>query len=137
MQWDPNASQTELAAASLRYRPDLDTVVNFGYRFRRAVTDIKQTDFSFRVPITERVAVVGRWNYSIAEQRSLETLAGVELESCCWAVRLVGRRFLRNAANSFDTGVFAQIEFRGLGGIGKSAAALLHREIPGFSDPFE
>lgn len=137
VQWDPHTETTELAAGSLRYRPDLDTVVNVGYRFRRATTDIRQTDVSLRLPLGDRVGLVGRWNYSLEEQRSLETLAGVELEGCCWAVRVVGRRFLRNASHVYDTGVFAQIEFRGLGGLGKSAGALLHREIPGFADPFE
>ncbi len=137
LQWDPHNSRTELAAATLRYRPDLDTVLNFSYRFRRAISDIRQTDFSMRWPITENIALVGRWNYSIQEQRSLETLAGVEYESCCWGVRFVGRRFLRNAAGQFDNGMFLQFQFRGLGGIGKKSGSVLHRDIPGYEDPFE
>ena len=137
LQWDPNDSRTELAAATLRYRPDLDTVLNFSYRFRRAISDIQQTDFSLRWPITENIAVVGRWNYSLQEQRSLETLAGVEYESCCWGLRFVGRRFLRNAAGQFDNGFFLQFQFRGLGGVGKKSGSVLHRGIPGYEDPFE
>ena len=137
LQWDPHDSRTELATATLRYRPDLDTVVNFSYRFRRAVSDIQQTDFSLRWPLTDNVAVVGRWNYSLQEQRSLETLAGVEYESCCWGVRLVGRRFLRNAQGEFDNGMFLQFQFRGLGGIGKKSGSVLNRGIPGYEDPFE
>ena len=137
LQWDPSDSRTELAAATLRYRPDLDTVVNFSYRFRRAVSDIQQTDFSLRWPVSNNVALVGRWNYSVQENRSLETLAGVEYESCCWGVRLVGRRFLRNAAGEFDNGMFLQFQFRGLGGIGKKSGSVLNRGIPGYEDPFE
>ena len=137
LQWDPHDSRTELAAATLRYRPDLDTVLNFSYRFRRAISDIQQTDFSMRWPVTDNIALVGRWNYSIQEQRSLETLAGVEYESCCWGVRFVGRRFLRNAEGEFDNGVFLQFQFRGLGGIGKKSGSVLHRGIPGYEDPFE
>lgn len=137
LQWDPNDSRTELAAATLRYRPDLDTVVNFGYRFRRALSDIQQTDFSLRLPVTDNVALVGRWNYSVQEHRSLETLAGIEYESCCWGLRLVGRRFLRNAEGEFDNGMFIQFQFRGLGGIGKKSGSVLNRGIPGYEDPFE
>jgi LPS-assembly protein len=137
LQWDPDDSRTELAAATLRYRPDLDTVVNFGYRFRRAVSDIQQTDFSLRWPVLNNVALVGRWNYSVQERRSLETLAGIEYESCCWGLRLVGRRFLRNAEGEFDTGMFLQFQFRGLGGIGKKSGSVLNRGIPGYEDPFE
>ena len=137
VQWDPNDARTRLAATSLRYRPDLDTVVNFSYRFRRAVSDIQQTDFSLRWPVTDNVALVGRWNYSLQERRSLETLAGIEYESCCWGVRLVGRRFLRNAVGEFDNGMFLQFQFRGLGGIGKKSGSVLNRGIPGYEDPFE
>jgi LPS-assembly protein len=80
---------------------------------------------------------VGRWNYSLQQNRSLETLGGVEYESCCWGVRVVGRRFLRNAQGEFDNGLFMQVHFRGLGGVGKSADSFLARGIPGYEDPFE
>ena len=137
LQWDPNSSRTELAAATLRYRPDLDTVLNFGYRFRRAISDIQQADVSMRWPVSNNIALVGRWNYSVQEHRSLETLAGIEYESCCWGLRFVGRRFLRNAEGEFDNGFFLQFQFRGLGGIGKKSGSVLNRGIPGYEDPFE
>lgn len=137
LQWDPEESRTEKAALSFRYQPDFETVVNLGYRLRRAVTDVEQTDLSFRWPLTDRLAAVGRWNYSIQDSRSLETVGGIEYESCCWGMRLVGRRFLRNAAGAYDTGVFVQVHLRGLGGIGRQAETFLQRGIPGYEDPFE
>jgi LPS-assembly protein len=137
VQWDPNEPQANLSAVSLRYHPDLDTVVNFGYRFRRTVSDIEQADVSVRWPLTERVAMVGRWYYSMKDSRSLETLGGIEYESCCWGLRVVGRRFLRNSQGEFDNGVFMQVQFRGLGGLGQSADSFLTRGIPGYEDPFQ
>lgn len=137
LQWNPDDSRTDLASATLRYRPDLDTVLNFSYRYRRTVSDIEQTDVSLRWPVSNNVAVVGRWNYSLQENRALEALGGVEYESCCWGVRLAGRRFLRNAEGEFDNGVFLQFQFRGLGGIGKKSGSVLNRGIPGYEDPFQ
>jgi LPS-assembly protein len=137
VQWDPDDSQANLSAVSLRYHPDLDTVVNFGYRFRRTVSDVEQADVSMRLPVTDEVALVGRWYYSIEDERSLEVLGGVEYESCCWGLRVVGRRFLRNSQGEFDTGVFVQVQFRGLGGLGRSADDFLTRGIPGYEDPFQ
>lgn len=137
LQWDPNQPRTEKSAVTLRYRPNLDTVLNFGYRLRRAVTDVEQTDISFRLPILENLAVIGRWNFSMIDKRTLEAIGGIEFESCCWGLRLVGRRFLRNAAGQFDTAVFAQIEFRGLGGVGQKSDSFLRRAIAGYVDPFE
>ena len=135
--WDPNQPRTEKAAFSLRYNPNLDTVVNLSYRLRRARTDVEQTDFSFRLPVMENLALVGRWNFSLPERRSLETVGGLEYESCCWGLRVVARRFLRNAEGQFETGIFMQVQFRGLGGVGQDSASLLNRGIPGYIDPFD
>lgn len=137
LQWDPEESRTEKGALSLRYQPDFETVVNIGYRLRRAVTDVEQTDVSFRWPITDRLAAVGRWNYSIQDSRSLETIGGLEYESCCWGMRIVGRRFLRNSDGAYDTGVFMNVHLRGLGGFGRQAGGFLRRGIPGYEDPFD
>lgn len=137
LQWDPNRPRTEKSAVSLRYRPNLETVVNLSYRLRRARTDVEQTDVSLRLPLLENLAVIGRWNFSLPDERTLEAVAGLEYESCCWGVRVVGRRFLRNSEGSFENGVFMEVQFRGLGGFGTKAGSLLQRGIPGYEDPFE
>ena len=137
LQWDPNEPRTEKSAVSLRYRPNLETVVNLSYRSRRAVSDIEQTDISLRLPLTDNIAIVGHWNYSLAENRSLDTVGGVEFESCCWGLRLVARRFLRNSQGAFDNGIFMQVHFRGLGGLGLDSSSILQRGIPGYADPFD
>jgi LPS-assembly protein len=142
LQWDPNEGRTEKSTAALRFNPDERTVFNFGYHFRRTKTDdiqsnVEQTDVSFRVPLNDAFAAVGSWNYSLIDSRSLETLAGIEYASCCWGLRVVGRRFLRNTEGDFDKGVFIQFHLRGLGGIGQSADSLLRRGIRGYEDPFD
>jgi LPS-assembly protein len=139
--WEPDESRAERAAVNLRYRPRFDTVLNLGYSFRRLGTDVKQTDVSLRWPVTDRWTVVGRWNYSLREKESLETIWGVEYESCCWGARLVGRRFLLGTNEfsepEYENGIFAQVHFRGLGGFGQDATSLLRRGISGYADPFD
>jgi LPS-assembly protein len=137
LQWDPNEPRTEKSAIALRYRPNLETVVNLSYRFRRANTDIEQTDVSMRLPLTDSLSFVGHWNYSLPEKRSLDTVAGIEFESCCWGLRLVARRFLRNSEGAFDNGIFLQVQFRGLGAFGRESRSFLRRGIPGYEDPFD
>lgn len=137
VQWDPNEPRTEKSSVALRYRPNLDTVVNLSYRFRRAVTDIEQTDVSLRVPLFDRFALIGRWNFSLPERQTLEAVGGIEYESCCWGLRVVARRFLRNSEGEFDSGLFAQVHFRGLGGFGRKSGSFLRRAIPGYDDPFD
>jgi len=135
LQWDPNNDQTDKLAMRLRYRPtDGRKILNLDYRFRNASTDVDQTDVSFRWPVGRNWGVVGRWNYSLPEQETLEVVGGLEYESCCWGLKVVGRRFLRTADGQFDTGVFMQVELKGLANLGTGASNLLRKNVPGYEN---
>lgn len=134
LQWDPNNNETDKLALRLRYRSDSNKIVNVDYRFRNAATDIDQTDISFRWPLNPRWGVVGRWNYSLPEKETLEVLGGLEYESCCWGAKIVGRRFLRTSEGQFDTGVFLQVELKGLSGLGRETGKLLRKNVPGYEN---
>lgn len=137
MQYDPNNSEMEMSAYSLSYRPDdSGLVVNAGYRRQRVRARIEQTDVSFRVPVNSSLSLLGRWNYSLEENKTLELVGGLEYESCCWGVRLVGRRFIRNTEGQFETGVFMQFELKGLAGYGRSTSSFLRKSIPGYESYF-
>ncbi len=151
-QWNPYVSDsTEKMTLQVAYNPAPDKIINFAYRVVRsneintvvgfdsfgvATTDIDQTDLSFSWPIKNNWSVVGRWNYAVPEGRSLELFGGVEYESCCWGVRAVARRFLSNVDGAFDTGIFLQMELKGLAGIGKKTVDFLKQQIPGYQSEF-
>lgn len=142
-QWNPNISEgTEKITLQSTYNPEPGKILNLAYRvvrnneFNFVGTDIDQTDISFRWPITHNWSVVGRWNYAIPENRSLELFGGIEYESCCWGARAVARRFLSNIDGEFDTGIFLQMELKGLAGIGKKTVDFLKQQIPGYQSEF-
>ena len=135
LQWDPDASRTSKSAVSMRYAPEDGTVVNLAYRQRQALTDVEQTDISFRLPLTENLSMVGRWAYSLQSQQALEVVGGIEYESCCWGIRLLSRRYIRNVEGEFDNAIFMQAELKGLAGVGRTASSFLRRSIPGY-EPF-
>jgi LPS-assembly protein len=135
LQWDPDASRTSKSAVSMRYAPEDGTVVNLAYRQRQALTDVEQTDISFRLPLTENLSMVGRWAYSLQSHQALEVVGGIEYESCCWGVRLLSRRYIRNVEGEFDNAIFMQAELKGLAGVGRAASSFLRRSIPGY-EPF-
>lgn len=121
--------------AAYRLRGNINRVtVNNGFIFRPQ--DVEQTDVSFRVPLTENLNLIGRWNYSLQGEESLELVGGVELETCCWGIRVFSRRYIRNVEGQFDNAVFMQAEFKGLGGLGNSASSFLKRNIPGYEPLF-
>ena len=113
-------------------------MVNLAYRFVRRLTseNIDQLDSSLAWPINHEWRMVGRFNYSFRRDRVLETFGGLEYESCCWAFRGVVRRYLSSSDGSYDNGVFAQLELKGLTGIGRRAVDFLERSIPGYENNF-
>ncbi|OGT84173.1 MAG: hypothetical protein A3H91_14960 [Gammaproteobacteria bacterium RIFCSPLOWO2_02_FULL_61_13] len=144
LQWEPNDDITEKMVFRAHYRPNDGRVLNLAYRVRRApsgelrrtITDIEQTDISLRWPLLPELALVGRWNYAVPESKTLELFGGIEYESCCFGIRVVGRRFLNNIDGDYSNGFFLQIELKGLGGIGRNTVDFLNQRIPGYETEF-
>ncbi len=85
-------------------------------------------------PISGDWRFVGRWAYSLSQDRTVEAFGGLEYESCCWAFRTVIRRYL--SGTELTDAFFLQIEFKGLTGIGRSTVDFLERSIPGYENDF-
>jgi LPS-assembly protein len=138
IQWNPNvSSSTEKLTAQATYNPAPGKILNLAYRINRQRNkDIEQSDLSVRWPLVNNWNVVGRWNYAIPEGRSLEAFAGLEYESCCWGARAVARRYLTDIDGDFETGIFLQLELKGLAGVGKKTVDFLKQQIPGYQSEF-
>ena len=129
-QWDPKFRREDLAALRARYLIGDAGVINVGYRYRRDL--LEQADFSFLYPINPNWSVVGRYYYSLLDKKELETIAGVQWESCCIAVRLVGRRHLRNRTGDLNNSIQLEVELKGLGSAGQNTERVLRRAILGY-----
>ncbi len=138
-QWNYQQKETVKSTVALTYQPKgQNTVINLSHRFRHDLAEkMNQTDVSWFLPVTNHWRVLGRWNYSLENHKHLETFAGIEYESCCWAIRLVGRHYLQNAQNDYSSGIYLQFELKGLAGTGKSTNTFLQQSIPGFHSPLE
>ena len=130
-QWDPKARQEDLIGFRAQYLLRDDGVVNLGYRYRRDL--LEQADLSFLYPISASWSVVGRHYYSLFDKKPLETIAGVQWDSCCVAVRLVGRRYIQNREGELSRGVMLEIELKGLGSAGQDTRKTLRRAILGYN----
>jgi LPS-assembly protein len=130
LQWDPNLSRTDLGAVRLARRFANNGLVNLSYRFRRNL--VEQVDSSFYWPLNERWRLIGRWNYSLKDRSNLEALAGFEYESCCWAARLLARRYLQNQLGQERSAIYFELELKGLGALGRQSDELLERAISGY-----
>lgn len=143
--WNPKYRAEDMTSFRARYIFDNNGVVNLGYRYRRNASFrpgidppenqdlLEQADFSFLYPINRTWSVVGRYYYSILDKKELETIAGVQWESCCLAARLVARRYLRNRDGELDTRIMFEFELKGLGSAGQNVERSLRRGILGYN----
>ena len=109
--------------------------MNAAYRFRRASLTqlpLEQTDLSFVIPVNKNWNLYGRWNYSLRDNQTIEALAGFEWNSCCVAVRLLGRQYIRNFESRQNIGLYLEIELNGLGSFGRDTSRLLDNAILGY-----
>ena len=139
-QWDPEHELSDLSALRAQYRWRTDGVFNFAYRFRREgqganidQVSVEQIDTSFAVPINERWRIVGRWNYSLFDDSTLEAVAGFEWSSCCLAARVLGRHYVRNREGEKNNGIYIELELKGLATLGRKSGELLERAILGYT----
>ncbi|MFC5594399.1 LPS assembly protein LptD [Lysobacter niastensis] len=129
-QWDPKFRREDLASLRARYLLRDFGIVNLGYRYRRDL--VEQADFSFLYPINDTWSVVGRYYYSFLDRKPLESLAGVQWESCCLAIRLVARRYLNDRSGDLNNSLQVEFELKGLSSIGQDTERVLRRAILGY-----
>jgi LPS-assembly protein len=129
-QWDPKFRREDLASLRARYLFGDAGIVNIAYRYRRDL--LEQADFSFVYPVKRNWSVVGRYYYSLRDRQELEVLGGVQWESCCLAVRLLSRRYLRDRSGNLNESLQLEVELKGLGSAGQKTERVLRRAILGY-----
>lgn len=159
--WRQYDDRLERGNVYLRYMDEDARIFNLSYRYDRnygqldstdfnnnGITnelldnDIEQADVSFILPVFDSWSLIARSNYDVTNKRELETLAGFEYNSCCYRIRLVGRRWIDNFLATQgtlvdqqvqeDSGIFFEIQLKGLGGTGKRLSSILKDAIYGY-----
>jgi LPS-assembly protein len=57
-------------------------------------------DFSYTWPISERLSTLGRFAQDIRQDHFQNILFGLQYDTCCWAMRLVGGKTLTGLSTS-------------------------------------
>ena len=126
-----NLHHTDLSAISVQHRFGGEGVFNFSYRFRRGL--LEQVDTQALVPLNASWSLVGRYYYSLMNRQLLEAFVGAEYDSCCVAMRVLARRYVNSIGQLHaDTGLYFEIEFKGLGSTGTRTENFLRRAILGY-----
>lgn len=145
VEWDSDANHIDNLNSGFQINRENEYLLNLGYLYHAPEADdisdekLKQTDLSFILPLSARWSALGRWGYDVELNRSFDNMAGLEYDSCCWKFRLVSRRFLQEDAHDENkvepkSGIYFQIELKGLAGIGRKVENLLDTSISGYQD---
>ena len=134
VQYNTDLSQTERYSITARWNPREAQVFNTSYRFRRegvTTAEVRDLDLSAQWPLTNRWYALARHNYSIADRRLVEGLAGFEYNGGCWVGRFVFQRIATNVQRT-RTALFFQLELNDFSRIGSNPLDALKRSIPGY-----
>jgi LPS-assembly protein len=138
LQQNLDRGQNERFNFAVRYTPSPGRALSASYRFTRQLIDpagnieqIKQFDLAAQWPVNPQWTLLGRWNYSINDRKTLEAIAGVEYNGDCWVLRAVLHR-LATTVDQTNTSFFIQLELNGLARVGTSPLDLLRRSVPGY-----
>lgn len=139
IQWNAERNQTEKVLAQLQYKTENNQVFNLNHRLRNTpnnttTVDIEQSDISFYWALNNTWDFIGKWNYSISAKRILEVFGGFKYSTCCVGLQLVARQFLTGNNKSLDTGVFLQLDLKGLTKIGNKNTNIFTQKIIGYEN---
>ena len=119
----------------MSWLPAAKRMLNFSTRYTfdptQSLATVYQNEVSGQWPVSKNLYAIGRWSYDLISQQSLNTLAGLEYDQECWALRLALQRFV-NTSQLTTSQVFVQIEFKGLSGVGNNPIDIMKFNIPGY-----
>ncbi|PSQ91136.1 MAG: hypothetical protein BRD57_05200 [Proteobacteria bacterium SW_6_67_9] len=134
-QWDGEAHELAERSVDIAFRGDAGGVFNLSHRYQRDRR--RQVDASAAWPVSAQWSLLAATNWSLRDDRNLESVVGFQYDSCCWRLRAVARRFLQRDDDAADgtrqgNNLLFELTLKGLGPVGGGAGDLLERAIVGF-----
>jgi LPS-assembly protein len=148
--YDPHSEKMNSGHFTASYTPNNGSVFNLGYAFRRPLTTVveqpvtEEAHASAYFPLDDNWRFFAAINYSLEANTSVEDMAGLEYDTCCWKVRLLHLRYYENVTGfvpDFDNpnlerehSTQVQIVLKGMGGFGNRISGIMEDMIRGFKD---
>jgi LPS-assembly protein len=145
VQYNQKTGESERSTVSMRYNPSNYRVVNLAYRYQRNLSEL--VDIGWQWPLNDlwgdkgqdlgrglgqgpgRWYSVGRLNYSMQDDKLVDSIIGFEYDAGCWLGRIVLERLQTGLATSTRRIMF-QLELVGFSRVGIDPLQSLQRNIP-------
>ena len=155
--WDPATRVTNNTNVNIHYQPSSERILGLTYNYLTSgnliaipsatapvnFKPLNQLTGTYAWPITENWSSLGVYSYNMSDQYTMLGFLGVQYDTCCWAMRLLGGQTFKSLnpntlSPQYDNNVYLQILFKGLGSVGNSSpATTLQSYFPGYKDMFK
>ena len=148
--WDPYSGNMNSGHVQTSYTTDNGSIFNIGYAYRRTLTTVntqpetEEANISGFFPLSNKWSVFGAMKYSMEANTSVEDMAGIEYDTCCWTVRLVHLRYYDNVSGDIpdfnnpdlEREHTTQMQFilKGMGGYGDQITKIMGSMIRGYEE---
>lgn len=128
IQYNTLENYTNKGQVKIDYQINKYNLIQLNHRYTRNVSGdtLEQASLLTSFAMNNNWAFVGRLTQDLQKGRSLESYAGFQYESCCWAIRIAYHRhinsnleqttFLNNGREEFDSGFNIKFIMKGLDG---------------------
>lgn len=150
--WNGATRSTYNTNIGFHYQPEFNHVINFAYTYlangditvlndTTQIDPLHQASISFAWPFNERWSTLAAYNYNISKRYEMLSFFGVQYDTCCWALRLIGGRSFQSLSSQaqpqYNNNVYLQIQLKGLGSVGNSdPGSVIRTYLPGYVDSF-
>ena len=136
--WNPHKGNGMRNNIRYRYNDSsssMNKLFNADYRYFRGKGE--EIDLSGVYSFNTQFSIIGKYNYSFSNSRRgtedlIDTMAGVEYDSCCYSLKIVARDYWTGTKK--DNALFIEFLPKGLTTTNNKTAALLRRGIFGYED---
>ena len=139
---------TNKGQINIDYQINKYHLVQLNHRYTRGVSGetLEQASLLTSFAINKNWAFVGRVTEDLQQDKSLESYAGFQYESCCWAVRIAYHRHINSnldplntsGREEFDTSISLKFIIKGLDGTQSAIGTqeMFDKSIFGYKRPY-
>ena len=153
--YDSTQGSTDNGDVNLHYQPAPDRVIHVGYSYLlngNMITGLgapahqsalNQASVAYAWPFSEKWGSLAIYSYNVSNSYAMLLFGGIQYDSCCWAVRLLGGRAFQSLDPQtlqprYNNNVYFQILLKGLGSAANSDPAMtIQSYLPGLYNVFK
>lgn len=147
VQYDTDGQDVVQSHVTLDYKGDNNQLVQLNHRYVDDVSGytIDQVGLFTSVPLADNWQFIASYHRDLEAKRSIESFIGLQYESCCFAIQVMGRRQIETDLNSnvgqddaiFHSSIGFNFVLKGLGSNARSDVQnLLKRGIFAYRRPY-